>query len=146
MSILSAIMLGTDVVALPLASLLMKRSPWFPIIIADISFALGIISIRLLGEPPKRSKLPLSAEDENELDVLSSADQSSTNEAKPRKQTWWNNLADLSRNRIVFLLLIPIFCNALVSGIPDLLVIYVEKRLGWSISQVRYSLPLKLYT
>jgi hypothetical protein len=146
MSIFSAGMLGTDVIALPMASLLMRSSPWLAILIGNLAFALGLLSICFLGEPRRPCIIASSLQNESdalsELDLVTTSNQPLNEPLETSKQTWSRNFLDLCRNRVVLILLVPIFCNALVSGIPDLLVIYVEKRLGWSISQVHHNSAL----
>ena len=140
MSIFSAAILGTDVIALPLTSLLMRTSPWRAIFVGNFAFAFGLITICLLGEPKRPCVASPHLESESQIlaepDVITIITEPLKGPIDIRKQIWWKVLSDLVHNRVILVLLFPILCNALVSGIPDLLVIYVEKRLGWSISQV----------
>lgn len=122
LSIFGAAILGTDVIVIPLTSLLMEKNPWWPVLIGDAAFVCALATICLTNAEAKYAHL-LKADTDDVLDEI--------------EHSWKSKLVQMFHSKIFLILCVSILCNALVSGIPDLLVIYADKRLGWKVSKVR---------
>ncbi|KAI9745833.1 MAG: hypothetical protein M1818_000514 [Claussenomyces sp. TS43310] len=145
----NAAILATDIIAIPMTSFLMDRGVWLPIIVGDCALILGLLAILPIKEPqsskrdhyrllePTQSQYNQQPPNYTNEDNSSVKQRVATGLASARKKL--NFLWD---NKLGLLLLLTIFLSAVANGMPELLIIFVKKRLGWSLSRGNLLLAL----